>query len=599
MAKNKKSIEQKTETVAPTEEKTANSIFESKMFWQVGCVAVLLIAVALRFYDLPLVPFHHDEGVNGFFLTNLFRTGVYHYDPQNYHGPTLYFFTLAASYLFGLNDFAVRSVPALCGAACVAGILSLRRYLGNLGALAGALLAAISPGMVYISRYFIHELPFVLFAFGVPLAVVKFIERERASKIAVALVFVLLLVCLLPGTFNFADAVAIKPETRTIARIVFFALEAGIVFMLVRSLLNWNDGKPIYLLLAAASLALTFATKETAFISFGTMLIAFIAIRVWLKIWRGDEQRWASRSETPELSAANFGKQVGDSVDAVFVVALCLLIFAYVGALFFSSFFTYGEGVTGAFEAYAFWSKTGSKDHTQNGFWAYFKWLLQLEAPLLVLGAIGAVIAFWKAKHRFAMFAALWAWGLLAAYTLIPYKTPWLAVNFILPLCIIGGYAIGELARLKDSFGRKIAAFLATISVGTAAYQSIDLNFYSYDDNEKAYVYAHTVRDVYRLIYEVKRAAEISGEGKDASILIVAPEYWSLPWYFREYPGAAFYGSITPSTTAEIIIGSTEQAAELEREYGKHHSFAGTYTLRPGVELELFVRKDIADKINR
>ena len=43
---------------------------------------------------LALKPLHHDEGVNGFFLTNLFRDGVYKYDPANYHGPTLYYIAL-------------------------------------------------------------------------------------------------------------------------------------------------------------------------------------------------------------------------------------------------------------------------------------------------------------------------------------------------------------------------------------------------------------------------------------------------------------------------------------------------------------------------
>ena len=37
---------------------------------------------------------HHDEGVNGFFLTNLVRNAEYKYDPSNYHGPTLYYLTL-------------------------------------------------------------------------------------------------------------------------------------------------------------------------------------------------------------------------------------------------------------------------------------------------------------------------------------------------------------------------------------------------------------------------------------------------------------------------------------------------------------------------
>ena len=44
--------------------------------------AILLLAFALRVYALEMKPMHHDEGVNGFFLTNLLRQGRYAYDPR-------------------------------------------------------------------------------------------------------------------------------------------------------------------------------------------------------------------------------------------------------------------------------------------------------------------------------------------------------------------------------------------------------------------------------------------------------------------------------------------------------------------------------------
>ena len=49
--------------------------------WLCSSAIITLAAFAFRFYDLALKPLHHDEGVNGFFLTTLYRTGVYKYDP--------------------------------------------------------------------------------------------------------------------------------------------------------------------------------------------------------------------------------------------------------------------------------------------------------------------------------------------------------------------------------------------------------------------------------------------------------------------------------------------------------------------------------------
>src|SRR5262249_37901761 len=64
---------------------------ESRVWlWLSG--SILTAAALLRLVDLTLKPLHHDEGVNGLFITNLFRTGFYHYDPGNYHGPSLYYF---------------------------------------------------------------------------------------------------------------------------------------------------------------------------------------------------------------------------------------------------------------------------------------------------------------------------------------------------------------------------------------------------------------------------------------------------------------------------------------------------------------------------
>ena len=126
-------------------------------------LAILGLAIFLRFQDLSLRPFHHDEGVNGFFLTRLVHEGVYKYDPGNYHGPTLYYLTLPLVAVFGLSDVAVRGTVAVFG---VITVLVLWRFLAPAGlvfSLAAAALLATSPGAVFFSRYFIHETLFVAF----------------------------------------------------------------------------------------------------------------------------------------------------------------------------------------------------------------------------------------------------------------------------------------------------------------------------------------------------------------------------------------------------------------------------------------------------
>ena len=99
-------------------------------------------------------------------------------------------------------------------------------------------------------------------------------------------------------------------------------------------------------------------------------------------------------------------------------------------------------------------------------FWAYLKWGMEIEAPIFILSAIGIAIAFIKARHRFAMFAGLWAFGLLAAYSIIPYKTPWLALSFLLPMCLAAGYGINEIARAGSNVWRTAALILGFGAAG-------------------------------------------------------------------------------------------------------------------------------------
>ncbi|MDM7921071.1 MAG: TIGR03663 family protein, partial [Pyrinomonadaceae bacterium] len=255
--------------------------------WLVSCIMITAAATALRFVMLGLKPLHHDEGVNGWFLTNLFRDGEYKYDPANYHGPTLYYISLAFTKVFGLETLPIRWSVAVWGVLIVVLALFLRRYIGRVGALAAAGFLTLSPGMVYISRYFIHEIFFVFLSIAIAVAIVFFIEKKKAGPFAIAWMSLILLVCFLPSTMHISDSLSGGDESKYwIYAAVFFAVEAVLVFFVIRMLLVWENGRPVYLLLAAASTSLLFATKETAFITLGTMMIAAGLVWFWRRTYK-------------------------------------------------------------------------------------------------------------------------------------------------------------------------------------------------------------------------------------------------------------------------------------------------------------------------
>lgn len=146
----------------------------------------ILLAAALRLPGLALRPMHADEAVHADKLGTLLEGGGYAYDPFEYHGPTLYYLTLLPAWLRGqsryveIDEVTLRLVPAALGVALVALHAAARGLLGAPAAVAAALLCAVSPAMVFYSRYYIHELPLVLFSFGALLAACAYLRRPSA-----------------------------------------------------------------------------------------------------------------------------------------------------------------------------------------------------------------------------------------------------------------------------------------------------------------------------------------------------------------------------------------------------------------------------------
>ncbi len=130
--------------------------------WQLGLI--LLISLLVRILFLSIKAPHFDEGINGWFVDQLIARGYYDYDPTNYHGPLHFYILLFFKLFFGRSLFAIRLPSALMGVFSVYLIAKLRPYIGKGPAYFSALLVALSPGMVFYSRYAIHEADMLVFS---------------------------------------------------------------------------------------------------------------------------------------------------------------------------------------------------------------------------------------------------------------------------------------------------------------------------------------------------------------------------------------------------------------------------------------------------
>ena len=481
----------------------------SEQSWRAAILYLAAAAVLLRLFELDLKPFHHDEGVNGWFLLNLVRPPhTYRYNPANYHGPTLYYMAWASSALFGLTTFSLRLVPALFGLLTIALILPLRRHLGDIGTLAAMALLTLSPGAVFHSRYFIHEGILVCATLGVVVGVLDYLRGNSMRG----------------------------------------------------------------MLVSAFSAAMMAATKETWFISIGVLVCAVLGTVVWCRI--------PVKSVTPLRPGVR-------------VLAAGLAVFLGLNLLFYSSFFTNPQGPWDFFRAYNVWSNTGVVAHVGPWF-RYLRWLSDLELPLLVGGLAGAMLAAWRRDNAFAVFTGLWAVGIMAAYMLIPYKTPWLTLNFLPPLALSAGYLVSTLARIRFDGWRQLVLALGGVVLVVTTFQTVRLNFLRFDDDRQPYVYAQTSREVLALVDAVGDL--VSRTPKRVPVVVMVPhEYqFPLPWYLRDV--AAGYPGTVENLDEGVAILTESQEQEAIRVLGDRFVRIGGYHLRTGTRLVVYASSGLAPK---
>lgn len=505
---------------------------QSRNAWLYAAGLILLAACLLRLILLDLKPLHHDEGVNGNFMMQLFRSGHYQYDPVNYHGPSLYYaglVTTTVNALFygkaGLSTFAVRLVPALSGVGLSWLVFLLRRYIGSFATLAAGALLAVSPAMVYFSRYFIHEIPFVFLTLGLVICVLRYHETAQSR----------------------------------------------------------------FLMFASACAALMFATKETCVITFAVLTAAWFCVRLYFSLRdRLSTSAIGLRAPIKEVSLPDVANQ-----NRLFSYVTAALLFMVISVLFYSSFFTnFPKGVIDSVRTFEIWVRRSAQTDQYRAPWfTYLDWLRREELAILVLGSLGIVIALWRGRDRLAVFVAFWALGITVAYSMIPYKTPWLILNLLLPLAIIAGYGLAQFWQSKNQL-RVWAVVALLVAVAGSLYRAVDISFFRYDDDSVAYVYAHTSRQLLDLVDEVENIASRNPAGKNTGVTIVSPEYWPLPWYFRNYPQALFWGHMVP-TTEPMLIALANQADEVQKTLGKNYWSYKSYDLRPGNVLVLFLRRDV------
>ncbi|MGA2093856.1 MAG: hypothetical protein ABSH16_10680, partial [Sedimentisphaerales bacterium] len=114
----------------------------------VSAVLILLVACFLRGFCLDIRPMHGDEAVHAYKFGRLLEENCYRYDPKEFHGPALNYFTLIPARLAAISTYPaltesiLRIVPVIFGILLVVSPLLLANGLGKTTALIAAAITA-------------------------------------------------------------------------------------------------------------------------------------------------------------------------------------------------------------------------------------------------------------------------------------------------------------------------------------------------------------------------------------------------------------------------------------------------------------------------
>lgn len=511
-----------------------------------SALALLLAIVGalfLRTPDLGNRPLHNDESTNAIKLGALWDKGEYKYDPHEYHGPTLHYFSLPFLWASGIktsadiSDAQLRLVTIAFGVALILLLFLLRDGLGNTATGWAALFLAVSPTMVFYSRYFIHEMLLVFFT--------------------------------------------------------LLTLAAGWRYARKRGVL-WS-------VLTGAGLGLMFATKETFVLTLTAMGFALVATRLWNR-WRAAK----SAAPAAEIPYTKWSPTTPDlAVTFVTAAVIWLLFFTSFftnAAGLADSIKTYepwlhrAGGASPHIHPWHFYFERLLWFHpAKSPPWT--------EAILLVLALIGVAAAFCGNRARvinpaLARFLSFFTFALTGIYTVIGYKTPWCALNFWLGIILLAGVGAGVLIEsLRHTITRVM--MIAMLGVG-ALYLGVQAWLLTREfptDLRNPYVYAQTSPHARELVARVTAIGRVAPEGFSTVLKVASPEsYWPLPWSLREFKNVGWYDELPADPYAPIVLCSAKLDAKLDDKSEKRWIMTGYYELRPNVFLELYVERGLWEK---
>lgn len=519
---------------------------------------ILLLAAIVRVAFLDIKPPHFDEGINGWFCDQMAKTGFYAYDPTNYHGPLHFYVLFVSLQLFGRNLWALRLPVVLASLLTIFWIFLFRPFLGRTVCYLAALGMAISPGFIFYDRYSIHESWLVLFLIVTFWGILG-ISTSREPRYFWGFILGL-------------TGMILTKETYIIHLAAFGA--AGCLVLVLRRLTL--EGRSLQRPGVANPRA---ASKGVA--NPGVASNAPPA-----------RDRLQGRTRLP----------VRHIVGAI-LVGVTLIIF------FYSGNFRYWSGLEGLYQTFLPWTKTAvdAAGHGKPDFdlfplvppfvahvpalealanfklnWYWIRLLLDYE--WFAIAGLLFSFRFILGGNPALRFLAIYGLGVLLAYSIVPYKTPWCIISIAWPFLFLGAALLEFIAK---QLNRLVAVLVALPLFAHAAWKSYDLNFVKFDNAKERYVYVQTFREYRNFVDPILEKGAKNPESKaKLSGLVLLSSYFPIPWDLGEFPNIGYYNADSAwpqKLDADFIVVDEDKADKLEKGL-KDRYFTKDFRLRDGMD---------------
>jgi uncharacterized protein (TIGR03663 family) len=316
-------------------------------------------------------------------------------------------------------------------------------------------------------------------------------------------------------------------------------------------------------MLAGLCAALMLACKETA-------VIHFFALAIGGGICAGLAR--------PQIKPHHF-KLLGSAAGSFIIISI--LLFTWFG----QNWSSLGELLHAISN---FTARAGGQGHAKP--FTYYCAILDPLSIFFIVAVAGLYAVLCDAaagRRRAGLLLAIYGLLIFLIYSLIPYKTPWLALNFWLPLALLCGLGVeGVWQQFQNTTGRWIAAIAVAALLLLAGQSTKTLAFDHPVDERNPLAYAHTTEDILGLpirINELCRERQLP----NPRIAVVARDAWPLPWYLRKFSQAGYWQPGQETGPADFFITATDVDGKLAEQLKEYRpEFFG---VRPNVLLILWI----------